>query len=164
MRGEWIITPASAFFSALRGLPAKESHQVIEKIKILEQDPSPDGKVKKKIKEWDEVYRLRCGDYRILYVYRDPYVSLLKLERRDEDTYDDEIEAVHLGGYAPTIDMHETPIQVDQPDLLAPVEAESRALAEPITQELLTNLLIPAEYHARLLAIQTDNELMECSS
>jgi len=147
-----------------RALPDREEQQVLEKIKILEMDPSPDGKTKKKIKEWDDVYRLRCGDYRILYTYKDPYVSLLKLERRNEDTYDDEIEAVHLGGYAPDIDMRETSGQVKQPDLLAPIEAESRALAEPITQELLTNLLIPAEYHARLLAIQTDDELMECSS
>ena len=163
MQGEWLWTPTPAFLSALRALPNKEEHQVLEKIKILEQDPSPDGKAKKKIKEWDDVYRLRCGDYRILYAYKDPYVSLLKLERRDEDTYDDEVEATFLGGYAPDIAMRETPGQVKQPDLLAPLETESRVLAEPITQELLTNLLIPAQYHARLLAIQTEEELLNCS-
>jgi superfamily I DNA/RNA helicase/mRNA-degrading endonuclease RelE of RelBE toxin-antitoxin system len=164
MQGEWLWTPTSAFLSALRALPNKEEHQVLEKIKLLEQDPSPDGKAKKKIKEWDDVYRLRCGDYRILYTYKDPYVSLLKLDRRDEDTYDDEVEATFLGGYAPGIDIRETPGQVKQPDLLVPpVRVESRTLAVPITQELLTNLLIPAQYHAHLLAIQTEEELLNCS-
>jgi superfamily I DNA/RNA helicase/mRNA-degrading endonuclease RelE of RelBE toxin-antitoxin system len=163
MQGEWLWTPTPAFLSALRALPNKEEHQVLEKIKILEQDPSQDGKAKRKIKGWDDVYRLRCGDYRILYTYKDPYVSLLKLDRRDEDTYDDEVEATYLGGYAPEIDIREIPGQVKQPDLLAHVETESRALAEPITQELLTNLLIPAKYHARLLAIQTEEELLNCS-
>ena len=165
MRGEWLWTPTPAFAAMWRALPGKEEQQVLEKIRILEMDPSPDGKTKKKIKEWDGVYRLRCGDYRILYTYQDPYVSLLKLERRDEGTYDDEVEAVYLGGYAPAIDMREiaTPDPHRQLDLLAPLEAESRALAEPITQELLTNLHVPAQYHARLLAIQTEEELLNCS-
>src|SRR5207302_9165189 len=61
------------------------------------------------------------------------------------------------------IGIREAPGQVKQPDLLAPVGVASRALAEPITQELLTNLLIPAEYHARLLAIQTEEELLNCA-
>ncbi|MDQ6644854.1 MAG: UvrD-helicase domain-containing protein [Chloroflexota bacterium] len=163
MQGEWLWTPTPAFLSALRALPNKEEHQVLEKIKILEQDPAQDGKAKKKIKGWDDVYRLRCGDYRILYTYKDPYVSLLKLDRRDEDTYDDEVDATYLGGYAPAFDLRETPGQIKQLDLLAPLETESRALAEPITQELLSNLLIPAQYHTRLLAIQTEEELLNCS-
>ena len=152
MRGEWLWTPTPAFLAMLRALPQKEEHQVLDKLKILEQDPSPDGKVKKKIKEWDDVYRLRCGDYRIFYSYRDPYVSLLKLERRADDTYDDEVEAVNLGGYSPVITIKEKAAGGQLSDLLAEVEPENRLLEEPITQELLANLLIPAEYHARLLA------------
>lgn len=163
MRGEWLWTPTPAFLAMLRALPQKEEHQVLDKLKILEQDPSPDGKVKKKIKEWDDVYRLRCGDYRIFYSYRDPYVSLLKLERRADDTYDDEVEAVHLGGYSPVITIKEKAAGGQLSDLLAEVEPENRLLEEPITQELLANLLIPAEYHARLLAVQTEGELLNCS-
>src|SRR5579862_6877403 len=117
MRGEWIVTPASTFFSAWRALPAKESHQVLEKIKILEQDPAPDGHLKEKIKSRNDVYRLRCGDYRILYTYKDPYVSLLELKRRREDTYEDVPEAVNVGGYAPGIEIDETLGDVKQLDL-----------------------------------------------
>ena len=48
-----------------------------------------------------KVYRLRCGDYRIFYTYRDPYVSLLKLDRRDDDTYENDVEAEYSGGFDP---------------------------------------------------------------
>ncbi len=89
-------------------------------------------------------------------------VSLLKLERRAEDTYDDEVEATQLGGYAPNIEILEAAVNVWQPDTLAPLETESGALAEPITRELLDNLRIPAQYHQRLLAIQTEEEFTNC--
>ncbi len=167
MRGEWLWTPTPTFLAAWRALPAKEEHQVLEKIKILEQNPAPDGKVKKKLTYvGDDLYRLRCGNYRIFYTYKDPYVSLLKLERRADDTYDDEVEFTCLGGYTPNIVMSqietEAPIIEKQPDLLASSDIEQRVWAEPITLELLTNLRIPAEYHARLLAIQTEDEILDC--
>src|SRR6266849_2970888 len=164
MRGEWLWTPTPAFLAALRGLPAKEEHQVLAKLKMLEQDPSPDGKAKKKLKHMGEdLYRLRCGDYRVIYTYRDPYVSLLLLDRRDDDTYDGKMEATNLSGYTPNIEITEEPGEVKQPDLLASAETDSRALPEPITQELLDNLHIPTEYHYRLLAIQTEEALLNCS-
>src|SRR6266566_3888639 len=76
MRGEWLWTPTPAFLSMLRALPHKEEHQVLEKLKILELDPSPDGKAKKKLTHvGEDLYRLRCGDYRIFYTYRDPYLN-----------------------------------------------------------------------------------------
>lgn len=147
----------------LRALPGKEEHRILEKLKILELDPSPDGKAKKKLTHVGEnLYRLRCGDFRIIYTYRDPYVSLLKLERRAEDTYDDEVEATHLGGYAPTIAIPEAVVEVRQSDLLAHLETETHALAEPITRELLDNLRVPAQYHQCLLAIQTEEEFTNC--
>ena len=158
MRGEWLWTPTPTFLAAWRALPSKEEHQVLEKIKILEQDPTPDGKAKLKLRSIEGLHRLRCGDYRIFYTYRDPYVSLLKLERRKEDTYDDEVEATHLGGYAPDIEIVEAGVETPQPDLLAPPVAEPKALDTPITPELLVNLRIPERYHSRLLAIQTEEE------
>lgn len=163
MRGEWLWTPTPAFLSMLRALPRKEEHQVLEKLKVLELDPSPDGKAKKKLTHvGEDLYRLRCGDYRIFYTYRDPYVSLLKLERRSDDTYDDEVEAVQLGGYAPVVAIPEPAIEVRQPGTLAPVGIASGALEEPITRELLDNLRIPAQYHQRLLAIQTEEDFTNC--
>ena len=99
---DWLITQKPTFLSELLALPPKESHQVQEKLSLLVQDPTPDGKVKKQLKNWTPpVYRLRCGNYRIFYAFNRPYVSLLALRRRSEDTYDEHIEAEDLGGYAP---------------------------------------------------------------
>ena len=164
MRGEWLWTPTPAFLAVWRSLPSKEEHQVLEKIRVLEQDPSPDGKVKKKVKyKGEDLYRLRCGDYRIFYTYKDPYVSLLQLDRRAEDTYDDEIAVTFLGGYAPDIVLQNAVEEVRPPDLLAPATTEATALPEPITQELLINLRIPADYHACLLSIRTEEDFTNCT-
>jgi superfamily I DNA/RNA helicase/mRNA-degrading endonuclease RelE of RelBE toxin-antitoxin system len=162
MSGEWLLTPTSAFFTMWRALPNKESHQILEKIKLLEQDPTPDGKAKKQLKYLNrEVFRLRCGDYRIFYTYRDPNVSLLKLDRRDDDTYEDDVDAVYLGGFDPQMELH---FEEKQPNWFAPAEAEKKVLAEPITLELLENLRVPEDYHTRLLAIQTEDELLDCDA
>ena len=70
MGGEWLWTPKPSFVAEWRALPRKDEHLVFEKIKLLEQDPTPDGKTKihlryKEPKNRDkELYRLRCGDYR----------------------------------------------------------------------------------------------------
>jgi superfamily I DNA/RNA helicase/mRNA-degrading endonuclease RelE of RelBE toxin-antitoxin system len=163
MHGEWLWTPTSTFLTALRALPPKEEHQVLAKLKILETDPAPDGKAKKKLKYMgDNLYRLRCGAYRIFYTYHDPYISLLQLDRRADDTYDAEMEAVDLGGYAPVIELPAPEAALERPVLLAPAAAEDELLPEPITEELLLNLRIPAEYHARLLALRTEGDLIGC--
>jgi hypothetical protein len=107
-----------------------------------------------------EVYRLRCGDYRVFYTFRDPYVSLLKLDRRDDDTYEDDVDAEYLGGFDPEIEML---VEEKQPNWFAPSEAEKKVLSEPITLELLENLRVPEEYHARLLGIKTEDELLDCA-
>src|SRR5437660_11561294 len=131
MRGEWLWTPTPAFLSMLRALPRKEEHQVLEKLKILELDPSPDGKAKKKLTHvGEDLYRLRCGDYRIFYTYRDPYVSLLKLDRKDDDTYEGDVDAEYLGGFDPEI---ESLIVEKQPNSSVPVDTDSTALSDPLT-------------------------------
>ena len=162
MSGEWLLTPTSAFFTMWRALPNKESHQVLEKIKLLEQDPTPDGKAKKQLKYVNrDVYRLRCGDYRIFYTFRDPYVSLLKLDRRDDDTYEGDMDAEYLGGFDPEIG---SLVEEKQPNWFAPAEAEAKkkVLSEPITLELLENLRVPEAFYGRLLSIQTEDELLNC--
>jgi len=59
-------------------LPPKETHQVLEKIALLTQDPTPDAKVKKKLKYMDgKLHRLRSGSFRIFYTFEPPYISRL---------------------------------------------------------------------------------------
>src|SRR5260221_6760959 len=165
MSTEWRITQKPDFFKALLALPPKEMHQVLEKINLLVQDPTPDAKVKKQLKHLNgRLHRLRSGDYRIFYTFEQPYISILALRRRDDDTYDEDMDVEFLGGLDPHFDEVQA-ARTAQPDwerILAPKEPEKRQLPEPITEELLVNLNVPRTCHARLLLIQTQEDLLEC--
>ena len=102
MPDTWLITQKPTFMTEWMGLPPKESHQVLEKINLLTQDPTPDAKVKKQLKYMGgKLHRLRAGRYRIFYTFEHPYISLLALRQRDDDTYDSDIDAEFLGGLTP---------------------------------------------------------------
>src|SRR6266550_4292455 len=145
MTTEWRITQKPDFFKALLALSPKETHQVLEKINLLAQDPTPDAKVKKQLKHIDpRLHRIRCGDYRIFYTFEHPYISLLALRRRKESTYDEDLEVEFLGGYDAQIAEDEQGEEV----VMGATEVEHAAAAtkatdllpEPITLELLSNL------------------------
>src|SRR5437870_6157691 len=132
-----------SFTNEWLALPPKETHQVLEKIKQLEQDPTPDAKVKKQLKHMNgRLHRLRSGDYRIFYTFEQPYISILALRRRDDDTYDEDMDVEFLGGLDPHFDEAQA-VKAAQPDweqILAPKEPEKRQLPEPITEKLLADL------------------------
>src|SRR5438105_2171153 len=165
MSTEWRITQKPDFFKALLALSPKEIHQVLEKINLLAQDPTPDAKVKKQLKHMNgRLHRIRSGNFRIFYTFEQPYISILALRRRDDDTYDEDLDIEFLGGLDPHFD-EEQAARTAQPDweqILTPKEPEKRPLPEPITEELLANLNIPKPCHARLLHIQTQEDLLEC--
>src|SRR5712691_7961372 len=105
MTKEWRITQKPDFFKALLALPPKESHQVLEKINLLARDPTPDAKVKKQLPHLNgKLHRIRSGDYRIFYTFEHPYISILALRRRDDDTYEEDIDVEFLGGLEPQVD------------------------------------------------------------
>lgn len=165
MTTKWLITQKPDFIQVLLSLPPKEMHQVMEKINMLAQDPTPDAKVKKQLKYLNgRLHRIRSGDYRIFYTFEQPYISILALRRRDDDTYDEDLDVEFLRGLDPELDaeLHAQPTQSDWEKWLAPKAQEKRHLPEPITPELLANLRIPKECHARLLPIQTQDDLYEC--
>src|SRR5947209_10882058 len=146
MANEWRVTQKPDFFKALLALSPKETHQVLEKINLLVQDPTPDAKVKKQLKYMNgRLHRIRSGDYRIFYTFEQPFISILALRRRTDDTYDEDLDVEFLGGLDPHFDEAQA-VKAAQPDwerILAPKAAEKRPLPEPITAELLTQLAIP---------------------
>ena len=162
---QWLTTMKPSFQTEWLALPPKEAHQVLEKINLLVQDPTPDAKIKKQLKYLNgRLHRIRSGDYRIFYTFEQPYISILALRRRDDDTYDEDMDVEFLGGLDPQLDEAQ-PDKGAQPDwerIFAPKAPEKKTLPEPITEELLVSLNVPIECHARLLRIQTQEELYDC--
>src|SRR5216683_8452600 len=163
MTAEWRITQKPDFYKALVEVPPKEMHQIIEKVNLLAQDPTPDAKVKRQLKYMHgRLHRIRSGDYRIFYTFEYPHISILALRRRDDDTYDEDLDVEFLGGLDAELGSIAKAAQPDWERLLAPKEPQKRPLPEPITGELLTNLRVPRECHARLLRVQTEEDLLDC--
>ena len=68
----------------LDNLPNNIQERVYEKIAQLAEEPRPDGAVK--LKGYDNEYRIRIGDYRLVYEIRDDQLIVLLVQckhRRD---------------------------------------------------------------------------------
>jgi superfamily I DNA/RNA helicase/mRNA-degrading endonuclease RelE of RelBE toxin-antitoxin system len=170
MSATWYLTQKPEFLQTLRELPPKVLHQVVEKLNQLAEDPRPDGRNKVQLRHLrGRLHRLRCGDYRILYVFEKPYICLLAIRRRDDDTYEEHLDTAFPGD-PPALLVHGAALADAQPSApaaywdrwLASPQADGRPLPAPITVELLTSLNVPAEYHARLLPLRTEEELLAC--
>ena len=160
---EWRATVKPNFILEMLALPPKETHQVVEKINLLIQDPTPDAKVKKQLKYMHgKLYRIRCSNYRIFYTFEFPYISLLTLRLRANDTYDEDLDPEFLGGFDPQL-VEEKPASIDWAKFLQPVAPPARELPEPITKDLLDNLRVPVEYHRLLLPVVTEDDLWALS-
>ncbi|GAC1366472.1 MAG: 3'-5' exonuclease [Ktedonobacteraceae bacterium] len=150
-------------------LPAKEVQQVMAKIDLLSQDPLPDGKVKKHLTHLHgKPYRIRSGNFRILYRFDNSSVNILTIRRRDESTYKQGVEADDALDLAEDLEAADGAAQPSSAGArpweryTLPSEPEDKPLPEPITSELLRRLRVPAAYYPRLLPLKTQNELLAC--
>ncbi len=172
MATQRIITMKPAFIAGILTLAPKEVQQVMSKIELLSQDPLPDGNVKKHLTHLKgKPYRIRSGDYRILYKFDAASINVLTLRRRDEATYklgletDDELELDLMedleesaSGFTRTVNTTTRSWE----HYLSPLEADDKHFPEPLTVELLNTLLVPPECHPRLLGLKSENELLSC--
>lgn len=67
------ITPKAR--KQLAGLPEADRKRIGKKIDALENAPRPPGCVK--LSDSDDLYRVRVGDYRIVYAVRDAFLYIL---------------------------------------------------------------------------------------
>lgn len=165
MATTWLITMKPSFTTECLALPGKETHQVMEKINLLGQDPRPDSKVKKQLKYLGgKLHRVRSGDYRIFYTYDDKYVSLLALRRRADDTYDEDYDVEFLGGLDLELEgsAGSKSKQPDWTQIFSAQPSQKTKLPEPVTSELLQRLQVPPECHTRLLKLENREDLYEC--
>jgi hypothetical protein len=133
-------------------------------------DPTPGGS-RTPLKGYTDLYRLRAGEFRIIYTYNDKVVELLTLRRRDEATYDDldhleiqqieELQNVSRKGSV----KHSIP---DWAELTktwaAPKQKKPEPLPEKITPAILDELKIPTEFREQLLSVRTWDDLTNCES
>ncbi|WP_439566645.1 UvrD-helicase domain-containing protein [Gloeocapsopsis crepidinum] len=135
--------------------------QILEKIEVLRNDPKPHGSLKKKLHGYKgDIYRLRSGDYRIIYTYGDGWVALLGVDARKDIYKGDKL-------IAETTEIDVTAF-ADLDELLTPEKAPAIALQSSpaeilpveLTAELLERLLIPKACFAALLGCRTFDDLL----
>ncbi len=171
-----LLVHRPGFTEDLLSNDAGEVKQVLNKCRVLETDPEPDAKSRKRLDgRNDGLHRLRSGDYRLFYTFDDRTVSLWALRRKKVqgqyrgkkggdrtydglDEIDDELDDLELdlpggGGSGPSSEDFERWL-ADRRDVTP--------LPEPITVEILSRLRIPEELHPRLLLIEDQESLLEC--
>lgn len=57
---------------------------IINKCKRLEDNPVPDGKHIKKLKGYENLYRLRVGDYRVVFEWKNIEVNIVRILTRQD--------------------------------------------------------------------------------
>jgi len=152
------------FTNQLLAIPKDRAIQIIDKIRILQETPQPHEPQRKKLHGYKgDIYRLRSGDYRVIYTYGDGWVALLGVDDRKD---------VYRGGKLvteePTVDIHTIP------DLDAALQSDSIVQATPtkirsdnptyfpvrLDDKLLARLHIPEEFWATLRMCKTVEDLI----
>lgn len=166
------------FINQLLTVPYAQIPPILEKIEsVLREDPRPHATQKKKLHGYQgNVYRLRCGDWRIIYTFGDGWVTLLGVDNR-KDVYKGE----RLVDEGPSTDIHPLPDMDAVPTSLrqptppyswadaapapaatapASVVVADKPLDRPIDAALLNALRVPERYRPALLACATEDALL----
>lgn len=169
------LNTKQTFWNELLALPRHVLPAVTEKVTRLLADPLPDGDLKKKLKGQEGVYRLKVGDYRILYTFGDTWIRLLCIRPR-RDVYENLEQVTWEGPEA--LPPQDAPDSVGgdgetrgvavpaAPDYVDEAAADAGAavtgtLPQPITSDWLTSLNIPAEYHQELAVCTDEARLLD---
>ncbi|MBM7568082.1 3'-5' exonuclease [Paenibacillus sacheonensis] len=151
-----------SFLRELHALPSQMGEQVWEKINFLAQNPIPDGHLKKKLNKWDDVYRLRVGDFRLFYSFGGNWIRLLSIRSR-KNAYQKGInyeEPAELGIDAEIDSDEEVAAGYEQPRLNIHHDITYNRLPKSITSEWLAQLRIPSEYHIGLESCNSEDDLL----
>ncbi|MCM1983976.1 UvrD-helicase domain-containing protein [Lyngbya confervoides] len=152
------------FLNQLLAIPPEYMQQILGKIQLLADDPSPRGNLKKKLHGYKgKIYRLRSGDFRIIYTYGDGWVALLGVDAR-KDIYDKKNQLI---AEPTSLDLSQLPnleellSPAPTPQILSPPTQKKteNLLPTQIDESLLKQLRIPADYHPDLLRCRTLNDL-----
>ncbi len=165
----WALTVAPGYRKDTNRLPPKFQNQVSRKTQDLMYDPTPGGS-RTALTQYDGLYRLRAGEFRVIYAYDDRVVQLLSLRRRDEDTYDDldHLEIEQFEEFRKTAGNNVSHRIPEWEELAkqwaAPVAKGPEPLPAKITKGMLEELLVPVAYRDALLAVDSVEALLSCDA
>jgi mRNA interferase RelE/StbE len=74
------------YIKELTRIPKHIQESIREKVVALADNPRPDGSIKLQGSKKTPLYRIRCGDYRVIYVIKDDVLVVLIIDvghRRD---------------------------------------------------------------------------------
>lgn len=139
------IVVNDTFLNQLLGLPRNISNKVSGKLKVIQGDPiCAQGDARKlQHASYENLYRVRVSDYRLIYSFKSNWVTCLSIGHRS-DIYK------HLNISPPSVPGPSDPIAPLTPT------PQTRLLSE----EMLKNCLVPPEYIATLLAVENENDLL----
>jgi len=156
------------FMNQLLALPKAEYANIMSKVQMVQDAPQPDGKNKKRLKGYKyPIYRIRSGDYRIIYAFNeDPaWVALLGVDIR-RDVYEDdewvgEEPDVTIGITPDTEDLLErVDTGVWKPDVLKKPETAGDQLPAKIDEVFLGRLGVDTAYWPALTGCKTVDDLI----
>lgn len=154
------------FTNQLLAIPKEYVVQILEKIEVLYDDPKPHGNLKKKLHGYKgDVYRLRSGDYRIIYTFGDKWVALLGVDARKDIYKGDKLVAettdIDISNLPDVEEMLTVKPSYTPSFGLANISSIETPLPVEITEGLLGRLRVPEEYWPRLTTCRTLDDLME---
>lgn len=158
------ITIKPACMRELLNFPSDRTSSLWEKIGYLVNDPFPDGKVKKKLRDSDGIYRLRVGNHRVFYRFGDDWVSLLGIRRRREDTYRGVPRSEDNPSLPPEFD-DDLDALFEQPEIptfsFSSAASQESPLPHEISTEWLEALHVPRSSFPELLRCSSEEELLD---
>ena len=177
----WFITHKPAYDSDFVELPKSLQRQATQAHAELEKDPiTPRGNTIKPLKGWDNLWRYRLGDYRLIYAVapEQRVVQLLAIGPRSSIykrfNYDPDTEALTTSTFGPELAAQLEPIRTPPPEWTQHPEwfrppsssqaeksgPKSSPLPRELTPELLNRWQVPTQYHAALLKCRTEEDLL----
>lgn len=136
----------ATFVNQLQNIPLRDTSRILHAIELLRRDPEPNGPQKKKLHGFQgDIYRLRVGDYRVIYSYSldGNWITLLGVDNRKD---------VYRGSKL-----------METIDPLSPARIPDRydELGLTVDAGLLVRLGIPQTFHKALIGCHTLEGLME---
>ena len=161
------------FRNQLLALPPEAIPLIEDKTRLLTIDPEPKAKNKKRLKGTKgNIYRIRAGDYRIVYTYGSGRVSLLGVDHRKSvysDDWDDDEPELDGSTAKPEEPGTVRPVRRTSardtrvPDYFTSddlVSANDNNLPRDLDQEFLTRIQVPGIHHSCLTRCHTLDDLI----